>query len=202
MARLCNCKPSMFSLKGLPEVVYTCKLENICPWCYARSFLELIGRVTEGYAAGETLFLATFRKMVSAAAHPTLDLKEQLKQRAGQLADLARVNRSRCSGAFWTLTCEPASKGGADHWLFHSRLLALVRPGCRFRLVPADWKTSSTATPDPSDFHGYLAAALRYPTGLLRGPAELVLAILEAREGLRLRGSYGKFRKPDKRKEG
>jgi hypothetical protein len=200
--RLSNCRPSMFFLKGLPKVVYTCKLENVCPWCYARSLLGLIERVTEGYAAGETLFLATHKEAFSAAAHPHLDLKDQLTQRAERLRGLLSRNRPACSGAFWMLTCEPAERGGAHHWLFHSRLLALVRPGRHFDVMYKDWKTSSTAAPGSSDFQGYLGAALRYPTGLLRGPADLVLPILEAREGLRLRGSYGKLRKPDKRKGG
>jgi hypothetical protein len=100
------------------------------------------------------------------------------------------------------VTGEPARQGDGDAWSFHARLLAFVRPGRRFTLVPEGWKVSSTATPLGSDFQGYLAAALRYPTGLLRGPAELVLPLMAARDGLRLTESYGKFRKPDKRKEG
>jgi hypothetical protein len=183
----------MFFLKEEPSPVYHCRLGNLCPWCYARSHYELIDLVFAGLVE-HGLALAIEKAWVPAS--PPADLVERLGVRAEDLQQLVRAQRNTTAGAFWSVTAEPSEQNDRPGWLFRSRLLAAKNHGEPLHLVPAGWKVVERPNPTLEDAQGLLAAALRYPTGLLRGPAEAALQCLLAREGQRLRASYGVFRKP------
>ena len=207
--RLRNCCPTLCYVRPAPPKIEVCNMDTICPDCYARAKAPLVERVLDLLGNGETL---RFFRQTEYVAFGLLDahgIREKLKKAAAGLQRILRASGpawsgkhfrpSLYSGAYWLVAVDPFQvKKDEDepeyHWRFESRLLVSLPKENELAFVPEDW--GSRDFPDPSifDYNSALTSVLKYPSGLLRGPAAAVLKILNARKGLHLSGARGTFR--------
>jgi hypothetical protein len=191
-----NCFPAMFILKDDYQKVRYCRLGNICPYCYAREIAPISSGVFEYCKSGNTLVAATHSIFIPVASAQASWLRTCFEEKAEELRRLGKANAAAADAFFWMVTADPIKKKDEECQVrISSRTLVLVKPSCKLYLIPKGWRVNSYLSPDAQTIHGAIATVVRYPTGLLKGPADPTLEILNARRGLRLSECSGKFRK-------
>jgi hypothetical protein len=198
--RLRNCHPSMFVLKDEPPKVYTCWLENLCPWCYARHTSRVVRRVLQNYTPGSDIFYYSHVNRIPIGMLD-FDLRRELYVRAGQPRLLKPVNRFTCAGSMWTVTLSPEQHKDKLYWQLHMRMLCMAKPGRAPILIPPSWKCQIFKNSSDADFNAALARTFRYPVGLLTSPAHLVMKAMETRKGRRYNEVLGAFRAGKKKED-
>lgn len=203
--RLRNCCPAMCYVKPAPSRIEVCNMDSICPDCYARARQSLIDRVLAQRADKATLQLFRCVERIPLLQLDEDSLRAKLQLATSVLQRLLHANDSPCAGqpaqyvgAYWAVAAEPRFRKQGDkkvyYWRFESRLLVLLRKGGHIEHVPPKWTKKSYRKPGLLDYNEAMSAAIKYPQGLLCGPAAAVQQLLAARKGLRLSGVRGVFR--------
>lgn len=189
MQKMRNCPPSMFVTEDVDKCTCPCDCFWFCPWCYGRWVKDVFHRIERSIQPDDKLMWTIGRH------YEPLDQSIRLKiQRHRQMAAKLNQGNNDCKGSILYITTEPYVRKGKKCLRVSHRHIALLCRGERFLLVPSRYIGQTVGKLTRKKLASRLTRVLRYPEHLFRGEPEDVVAIVNARRGLRLCESYGCLR--------
>lgn len=192
-----NCLPTMAEVIEATGIKLgkECKLRDICPWCFSRRVKAIFKKVKDHISDDDKLVYLRSEHTEKYVNVPTkIELKELLSKCRNTMSKLSLGNSKTSQGIYWMVTLSPEPKNGSAV-VVGCGLLAIMHKQESFDLVPDNWTVEEYMPPVRVDnMVEAVSRAIHYPVGLLKGPSELTIAIMDARNRLRLTDSYGCFR--------
>jgi hypothetical protein len=193
-----NCMPALAHVSltaNEGKMGRTCKLWDICPWCYSRWLISIYRKTRTHLTNDDKLVYVRLEHIERfQTVPPTSELRKLLSKYRTLTGKLAFANSKTCKGIYWTVALAPALRDPTGV-IIYCGLIAIVPKVETFDLVPGDWTAEEyPAKVGWKETVRAVSRAFHYPTGLLKGNPAMAYAILVAREKLRLTDSYGCFR--------
>lgn len=191
-----NCLPTMAEVREATGIALgkECKLTDICPWCYSRRIIHVFRKAKKQITGAEKLIYVRSEHLTHFDVKPTVaELRQLLSHARTRIHKLALANSKPCQGICWTVSLAPDSKDAMNVYTVVG-LVAVLPSDETFDLVPDAWTFKEYTSPTQDDISEAVSRAFHYPVGLIKGDAEMMVKILDARDKLRLSDSYGCFR--------
>lgn len=190
-----NCLPTMARVSEPDDKLgRECKLRDICPWCYSRRVMSIYERIQDRANKDDKIVCAHYAYKETLAGFSPDALKVLMCRHRKLLSKLAAANADTSHGICWSLTLSPDDKEELAVTV-NCNLLAVLAPTESLDLVPSNWSVSDFADVSSDSIRHAVSKTFKYPSGMIHGSIPMTVAILQAREKLRLTDSCGLFRK-------
>jgi len=188
-----NCMPTMaeFDVNATPG--RECNMRDFCPWCYARRLIALYSGLKKKIGIHDRLVYARSNDEEVVQDLSTNLIRSLINTHNKTLRKLVLANSKTTRGIYWMSSLSPTKEDELT-LIANCSLFAAIPPEESFDFIPTHWTYEEFAIANADNLKTCVSKAFRYPTGLMHGCVDTAVAILHAREKLRLFDSCG-FRK-------